>query len=83
MWAGITLAESSALAPQYWDSPHRGFMRARQTRRTTQPDPDGYMGVNVAFALLPWGILDNHRPEKWLLLITATAIVRDSQAAHM
>ena len=35
--------------------------------------PDGHMGVNVAFALLPWGILDNHRPEKWLLLITATS----------
>ena len=27
----------------------------------------------MAFALLPWGILDNHRPEKWLLLITATS----------
>ena len=38
-----------------------------------------HMGVNVAFALLPWGAITNNKPEKWL----ATAVVRDSQAAHM
>ena len=40
------------------------------------------MGVNVAFALLPWGPLRASVPDKWLLLVTAVGAPQDSDAAY-
>ena len=82
MWAGITLAEGSTLNPNYWQTQQRGYTRARHTRQQTAPDPSGYMGVNVAFALLPWGPLRASVPDKWLLLVTAVGAPQDSDAAY-
>ena len=49
VWAGSTLADGSALNPNYWQTQQRGYMRARQSRQQTAPDPSGYMGVNVDY----------------------------------